>query len=144
MRRVILLVLVVMALVFSPVLSGAALAAPSGAPGPGGAASGTCGPDQIQLSVPLLAGGDCIDNNPASGGAIVVYLKLIIRFLSGAVGLVIMLMLVIAGVQYITSLGDPAMIKKAKERIINAITALMLFVLAYAIINYLIPGGILG
>jgi hypothetical protein len=103
----------------------------------------------IELSVPIniADSGGCppgsIPDDPATGGAIVFYLKQILRLLSGAVGLVIVLILVIAGIQYITATGDPALIKRAKERIINAMTALVLFVLAYAIINFLVPGGIL-
>jgi hypothetical protein len=83
-------------------------------------------------------------SNKSPGGAIVAYLKTILQFLAGGVGLVILLMMVIAGVQYITSAGDPGLVKAAKTRIINAITALLLFILAYAIINFIVPGGILG
>ena len=80
----------------------------------------------------------------SGNGLIFNYLILIIQFLSGAIGLVIVLMIVIGGIQYITSAGDPAAVKKAKERIVNAITGLVLFVLMFAILNFLIPGGILN
>jgi hypothetical protein len=69
---------------------------------------------------------------------------MIIQFLSGAVGLVVVLLIVIGGVQYITSAGDPAGVKAAKSRITNAITGLVLFLLMFAILNFLIPGGIIG
>lgn len=69
---------------------------------------------------------------------------MVIKFLSGAVGLVVVLMIVVAGIQYITSAGDPGRVKEAKNRITNAITGLILFVLMFAILNFIIPGGILG
>jgi hypothetical protein len=53
-------------------------------------------------------------------------------------------MLLIAGIQYITAAGDPASVKKAKERIVSAMTALALFVLGTAILNFIIPGGLIG
>jgi hypothetical protein len=79
----------------------------------------------------------------SGGGLIFNYLVIIIQFLSGAIGLVIVLMIVIGGVQYITSAGDPGAVKAAKQRIVNAITGLVLFLLMFAILNFLIPGGIL-
>ena len=97
---------------------------------------------QIKLGVPLLTGGDCVSNS-APGGAIVAYIKALLQFLSGGVGTVIVLMLVIAGIQYMTANGNPQLIGKAKDRITNAITALLLFVLGFAILSFIIPGGIL-
>ena len=104
----------------------------------GGIKSDSC----VKVGV-KIGGQDCIENNANNGGAVVVYLKLALQFLSGGVGLVILLMLMIAGVQYITSAGDPVQVKSAKERVVNALTALMLFILAFAIISFIVPGGIL-
>lgn len=97
----------------------------------------------VKLGAPILAGKDQVCN-VGEGGAIVEYLKMVLQFLSAGVGIVVVLMLVIAGVQYITAVGDPGNIKKAKERIVNAITALLLFIFGYAILNFLIPGGLFG
>lgn len=104
-------------------------------------AMAACGKDQIELSVPMLNGERCV-SNAAEGGAIVAYLKLVLQFLSSGVGITVVLMLVIAGVQYIISVGDPANIKKAKDRVVNAVTALVLFVMGFALLSYIIPGGI--
>jgi len=89
------------------------------------------------------AAGEAEIPNDQNGGAIVYYLKLILRLLSELVGGVILLMLVVAGIQYITSVGDPTRVKAAKSRIQNAIIALVLFLMMFAIINFLIPGGVL-
>lgn len=106
----------------------------------------------VCIAVPILAGtgqGACpkgqvqVTNDPKSGGAIVFYLKLVLKLINGLVGAIIILMLVIAGVQYIISAGDPANVKSAKNRVMNAIIALVLYMMMFAIINFLVPGGIL-
>jgi hypothetical protein len=84
-----------------------------------------------------------IKNDPKTGGAIVSYLKGWLALLGGAVGLLVILMIVISGIQYITSIGDPGSIKSAKSRLQNAIIALVLYLSMYAILNFLVPGGIL-
>lgn len=96
----------------------------------------------ISVALPIFTNSKgCVDNTQ-TGGAILVYVKDAVKLLSGTIGGVIVLMIVIAGVQYITSMGNPANIAAAKKRITNAITALVIFLMAYAIINFLLPGGI--
>lgn len=50
------------------------------------------------------------------------------------------LFIIISGIQYITSQGNPDAIKKAKQRIVGAITGLILLGLMFAILNFIIPG----
>lgn len=111
---------------------------PAPAPAPG---SITCPEGQVAIGVPIVGDSHCIDNS--GSGVVVNYLKLILQFLSTAVGGVVVLMIIIAGIQYIISNGDPKAIANAKARLINAITALVLFVLAFAILSFVVPGGIL-
>jgi hypothetical protein len=66
-----------------------------------------------------------------------------IRFLSLGIGLVIVASMVYAAIQYIGSRGDPNANAMAIKRIQSNVTALLLFVFAYAIVNYLIPGQLL-
>ena len=65
----------------------------------------------------------------------------IIRFLSAGVGLVIIGSIIVAGIQYSASNGDPQAAAKAKSRISSTLTALVIFIFSYALLNYLIPGG---
>jgi len=67
----------------------------------------------------------------------------VIQFLSDGVGLVVVASLVYAGIQYITSSGDPQATAAAVKRIRSSVTALILFIFAYAILNYVIPGQVL-
>jgi hypothetical protein len=73
-------------------------------------------------------------------GVIIDFFLSIVRFLGVMVGLVVILMIIIGGIQYITSNGDPNGVKAAKGRITGAITALVLYLLMFGILHYLIPG----
>jgi hypothetical protein len=84
-----------------------------------------------------------VPNDPASGGAIIYYLKQILFVINGLIGGIIMLVIVVAGIQYITSVGEPASVKSAKKRLMNATTALVMYLMMVAILNFLIPGGVL-
>lgn len=98
---------------------------------------------EVCLGLPVMGGINCVSNSKSSGGAIVGYLRLALKLLSGAVAVVVLVMIVFAGVQYIASLGDPGRIKSAKDRLQNAIIALVLFLSMYAILTFIVPGGIL-
>jgi hypothetical protein len=66
-----------------------------------------------------------------------------IRFLSIGVGLVIVASMVYAGLQYIGARGDPNANAQAIKRIQSNVTALLIFIFAYALINYVVPGQVL-
>lgn len=65
----------------------------------------------------------------------------IIRLLSIGVGLVVVGSIVVAGIQYTTSQDDPKATAAAEGRIKSAIIALLVYIFAYAILNYVIPAG---
>lgn len=67
----------------------------------------------------------------------------IIRVLSDGVGIVIIGSIIVAGIQYSTSQGDPNASAQAMNRIRSALIALLIFVFAYAILNYVLPGQFL-
>lgn len=74
-----------------------------------------------------------------TGNPIYDYLRGIIIFIGGAIGLAVVISIIVAGIQYSSSNGNPQNIAKAKERIINAIIGLLLYLFLAAIIRYLIP-----
>lgn len=75
---------------------------------------------------------------------IITYLKAIINFLAIGVGIVTAISLVIAGYQFMSSRDNPQAIQAAVNRFWNAVIALILFVFMYAILNFLVPGGLIG
>jgi hypothetical protein len=66
-----------------------------------------------------------------------------IQFLSYGVGLVLVGSMVYAGIQYTGSRGDPNAHALAIKRIQANMVALFLFIFAFAIVNYLVPGALL-
>jgi len=121
------------------------------------AASGLPSEDCVPTGLPLIpnAPGTCsatdnqgnkytgVANDPASGGAIINYLRGWLIVLNLAVPGVILVVILVAGVQYVTAGADPGLVKSAKTRLINAIIALVLYLLMFAILQFLVPGGVL-
>jgi hypothetical protein len=71
------------------------------------------------------------------------YLNPFINLLSSLVGIAVVLSIILGGIQYTTSGGDPQKAAKAKGRITNSIVAMIAFMFLYAFLQFLIPGGIL-
>ena len=67
----------------------------------------------------------------------------IIRFLSNGVGLFLIGSLVVGGIQYTTSRDDPQGVAAAQNRIRGVLVSLLLYIFAYALLNYLVPGAVL-
>ena len=100
-------------------------------------AGSTCGTgsDSVKVSFDIGCSG--------KGNPILDATFAIIRFLSDGVGLVIIASLVIAGIQYSSSKGDPQASEKAVKRMRSTVVALILFIFAYPLLNYLMPAGFL-
>ena len=64
-------------------------------------------------------------------------------FLSDGVGLVIIGSIVYAGIQYSSARGDPQASARAINRVQSTLIALLIFIFGYAMLNYLIPAGLL-
>ena len=67
----------------------------------------------------------------------------IVNFLSVGVVLVIAISVAVSGLQYVTSRGDPNATAKAINRMVQAATALIFYVFGWAILNWLVPGGVI-
>lgn len=88
--------------------------------------------------------GKCQDANiDKTNCGIIAYLLTGINVLSALVGVVVVLMIAVGGIQYSASRDNPQATAAAKDRIRNAIIALILYVFMWAFLQYLIPGGVL-
>jgi hypothetical protein len=107
-----------------------------------------------QMGSSIPAGVNCGPSDPCNPGSydydsalcsniIQNYINPIILFLGGGVGLIIIIMIVIGSIQFITSGGDPNHVAEAKKRISNAILALIAWLLVYAFLEWIVPGGLL-
>ena len=77
-----------------------------------------------------LAGGNGNDLSNAVIG--------IINGIVAVLGLVAVIVIIIGGVNYMTSSGDAGKVKKAKDTILYGVIGLVICVLAFAIVNFII------
>ena len=96
------------------------------------AACNTPNPSPAQLQA-------CLQQNP-----IINDIQLVVNFLSAGLGVVVVAVIIVGGIQYMTAGDNPQAVSAAKQRIINGLIALMAFLLTFAFLNWLIPGGIFG
>lgn len=93
--------------------------------------------------VPLaikINGQDCI----ARDQIVMTWVKAILQFLATGVGIAVVGGVIWGGLLYMTARDSSAQTEKAVMVIINSVLGLILFIFTYAIINFIIPGGILG
>jgi hypothetical protein len=77
------------------------------------------------------------------GNPIIDMLFAAIRFLTAGVGIVVVGSVIVAGIQYTASRGDPNGTAAAIKRITSAFVALLIYIFAAAILNFVIPAGVL-
>jgi hypothetical protein len=66
----------------------------------------------------------------------------LIRTISMGVGVLMVLLIVIAGIRFSSAQGDPQAISKAIAGIRNAVIGLLVYFLAFALLQWLVPGGV--
>lgn len=76
----------------------------------------------------------CKTNNDLLGGV----LKEVINVMLYLAGAIAVIAIVIGGIRYITSDGDPGAATKAKNTIIYALVGLVIAVMSYSIVNFVI------
>ncbi|HSE61933.1 MAG TPA: hypothetical protein VLA88_06635 [Candidatus Saccharimonadales bacterium] len=101
------------------------------------------GKDGIKTGIGI-DGTNCI---PIAGGTlesnpIMIYLFAILRMASVLVGIATVGGFIWGGVLYITARANAGQVEKAKLVMINSTIGLLLFVFMYAILQFLIPGGV--
>lgn len=85
---------------------------------------------------------DC--TNGLDGDCEVVDIVVVItNTLAALAATVIVAMIIWGGIQYSMAGADPAKVQAAKQKVINALIALMLLVFGFSIIQWLVPGGLI-
>ena len=64
----------------------------------------------------------------------------ILNAIVGILGLVCVVVMIIGGVNYMTSSGDAGKVKKAKDTILYGLIGLVVCALAFALVNFVITG----
>lgn len=88
----------------------------------------------------------CLGTNPPGDGKSVGPIEdmvyAFVKLLSLGVGLVLIASVIYAGIQYASSSGNPEKTAAAKTRILNAFVGLIFYLLIFALIQWLVPGGL--
>ncbi|TAK89089.1 hypothetical protein EPO04_03240 [Patescibacteria group bacterium] len=84
-------------------------------------------------------GDECIGDS--SQNPIFAFLSAAIRWFSAIFGLILILIVAIAGFQYVISAGDSSQVQGAKDRLKGAVTGLVLYLLMFSILQFLLPEG---
>jgi hypothetical protein len=69
-------------------------------------------------------------------------INVVVNFLSVGVGIVVVGVIILGGIQYAMAGDSPEAIGKAKQRIINGLIALLAFIFTYSFVQWLVPGGV--
>ncbi|MEX2006678.1 MAG: hypothetical protein WD877_00655 [Candidatus Saccharimonadales bacterium] len=79
----------------------------------------------------------CLENNP-----IVKRINQVVAFLSAGVGIIVIGVIILGGIQYAIAGDNPTAVAAARQRILNGLIALLIFILTFSFLQWLIPGGI--
>ncbi len=82
---------------------------------------------------------DCNKNNGCD--LIGKYLNPAINLLSAIVGIVVVVAIMVGGIQYSSAGGDPQKVAAGRSRIAKALIGLIAYLLFYAFLQFIIPGG---
>ena len=106
-------------------------------------ASGRVSQTDATQCAPL--GNDCngqSSNTCLTQSPIIKTINNVINFLAAGVGLVVIIVIILGGIQYSMAGDNASATSEAKKRIINGLIALIAFLLTYSFLQWLIPGGL--
>ena len=78
------------------------------------------------------------ENSPTNGKSLMEVVQTILNVIISVLGIVTVIMIILGGVQYITSQGDPAKATKARNTILYGVIGLVVALLAFAIVNFVL------
>ena len=79
-----------------------------------------------------------VDPEGGKGRGLEESIKVVIEFVIGLVGIIAVIMIIIGGINYTMSQGDPAKTKKAKDTILYGVIGLIVSIAAFAIVNFVL------
>ena len=83
---------------------------------------------------------ECNIEKPDSNSDVMSVVKAGINVVIGLIAVISVIMIIVGGIQYTTSRGDAAKIKKARDTIIYSVIGLVIALLAFAIVNFVLSG----
>ncbi|HMR73303.1 MAG TPA: hypothetical protein PKD68_04825 [Candidatus Saccharibacteria bacterium] len=101
----------------------------------------TCMVNGKPVETSILDGTDCAGTG-SSGSSITAILLYILNFMAIGVGIAVVAGISWGGFMYAQAGGDSAKTKQAVSIIINAVIGLVLFIFMWALVNFMVPGGV--
>jgi len=83
-----------------------------------------------------------INSTKLQDNAIFLYITAILKVVSGLAGIATLGGIVWAAVLFVTARANASQVEKARLIMVNSILGLLLFIFMYAILQYLVPGGL--
>ena len=105
--------------------------------------AGLCSLLAMILFAPLPAFAATHCTSSSNCDLIGLYINPAINLLSAIFGLIAVISLILGGIQFSTSEGDPQKASKAKNRISNTVVAIFAYAVLYGFLQFLVPGGFL-
>lgn len=106
---------------------------------------GNCGEGEVETSF-SFGGKKCLPENSESASVndnpIYILFIEFLKFFSALVGVAVTGGIIWGGILWSTAQGNPSQTQKATTVITNAIIGLVIYILMFAIINFLVPGGL--
>lgn len=84
------------------------------------------------------ASGGVNEINPGASTDLMATVKVILNAVFAVIGIVAVIMVILGGVTYATSQGDPNKVKKGKDTILYGVIGLVVALLAFAIVNFVL------
>ena len=94
--------------------------------------------DLLKIYADAITGGGGIDPVPSKEEDLPTKVINILNVVVGVLGIVAVIVVVMGGVTYMTSTGNPEKVKKAKDTILYGVIGLIVCALAFAIVNFVI------
>ena len=91
-------------------------------------------PTLAQCNVPE----DSAKDSPTNGKSLMEVVQTVLNVIISVLGIVTVIMIILGGVQYTTSQGDPAKATKARNTILYGVIGLVVALLAFAIVNFVL------
>lgn len=85
-----------------------------------------------------VSGDKCLDGQGQSTDAVSLMIKSIINLLIYIAGIIAVIIIVVAGLRYVTSNGDSGATSKARNEIIYAVVGLVIAIMAYVLVNFIL------
>ena len=91
----------------------------------------------VTLSTGLTEAGGAIGDT-STGTELPAKIGAVLKVVIGISGIILAILVVYAGVMWMTAGGDPGAVKKAREYIVNGVIGLIICLLAYALTTFIV------